>query len=265
VSTLVIVDGHNFLFKAFSVPFKFYSPHGTALHVATTFLSLLRRSLKVSTDSEPSLMVIFDAQGATTNSVLSEDYKANRKDYSQEEDSPFVHLPIIKAVLDHLEITWLEQPGTEADDLVASIATRHIADSANKVLIASNDSDFFQLICDQINIVRLKNKMDYDIVNAAWLVEQFGVSPQDYVELKSWVGDKADNIEGIAGVGWKRGLEILSGTRKRELSPEEEEKLALNRKLIKLTSDLEVICDFCYPDALVRKANKEIFEAVDGD
>ena len=78
---LPVADGHNFLFKAYGVPFKFVSSKGTPLHVATAFLSLLRRSAGAvkSYGGCQQLVVVFDAQEKTSNHDLSFDHKANRK------------------------------------------------------------------------------------------------------------------------------------------------------------------------------------------
>ncbi|MBL8015550.1 MAG: hypothetical protein JNK26_05190 [Candidatus Doudnabacteria bacterium] len=263
METLLLVDGHNFLFKSFAVPFKFRSSKGTPLHVCTTFISLLRRA--VNATSADCVTVVFDAQEKTSNNLLSDSYKANRKkDYSQDEDSPFNHLPIIKAALDYLNVCWLEKPGIEADDLIASLTCQFLKESAERVAyIASNDTDFYQLVSYNVKIIQLKAKQQYLILDTDYLSKVLGLNVEQYVELKSWVGDKVDNIVGIPGIGWKRAQEILDGKRVRDLSDEEIKLLELNRRLIRLNCELQIGCEFSEVGDLLRKSNREVFEALD--
>lgn len=260
---LLVVDGHNFLFKSYAVPFKFYSSKGTPLHVATTFLSMLRRAAD-AVDAD-SVVIVFDSQEKNSNNVLSDSYKANRKqDYSQDEDSPFIHLPLIKKSIDYLNLGWIEEPGVEADDLIATISTQFTnTANENKVFIASSDSDFFQIISDKIKVIQLKSKGEYLILDEEHVVKTFGVNPASYVELKSWVGDKVDNIQGISGIGWKRALEIKQGKRERILTLEEKQLIELNRKLIKLNCELDIDYEVTEISSLVEKFNKGIFEVID--
>lgn len=253
--SLLLVDGHNFLFRAYSVPFSFSSASGTPLHVTTTFLSQMRRA--ASAVSAQEIIVVFDAPGATSNHQLSEDYKANREYDYAEDDSPFLHLPIIKNCLDLLEISWHEQPGTEADDIIASLATQH----NSRAFIASTDTDFLQLISEQIQIIKLLSGQSHVILDEAHVLDKYGLPPQQFVELKSWVGDTADNIKGIAGIGWKRGLKILKGELHRELTQEEQQVLELNRSLITLNRDLDVTISHSNSARLLELSNQEIFAA----
>ena len=156
------------------------------------------------------------------------------------------------------------KPGIEADDVIASLADKFINTSPkNKVFIASSDSDFFQLISNKVKIVQLKSKGNHLILDKGYIVSTFGVEPADYIELKSLVGDKADNIKGIPGIGWKRGLEIMIGKRKRPLGVKEHQLLELNRQLIRLNRELEVGCPISSVSHLIEKSNKDIFEVID--
>jgi DNA polymerase-1 len=262
MAELIIIDGHNYLFRAFAVPYKFYSSRGNPLHVVTAYLSLLRRSVQVV--GRNSLMaVVFDSESSNDNSRLDPQYKANRRyEFGSDEQNPFVHLPIIKQVLDQLSIPWVEETNIEADDQIASLTYNMIhTRQAAKVYIASSDSDFFQLLSPQINVIKLQRGGVHELLDHNWLRLHYGVQPEQYVELKAWVGDKADNIPGISGIGWKRGAEIINGSRTRVLDKQESERLMLNRKLIRLSTSSPVTLVPRDANLLLDRSNRELFAA----
>jgi 5'-3' exonuclease len=105
---LIVIDGHNFLWRSYAVPFRFSSARGTPLHVITTFLKLIRRSVAVlpGLNQSDHLIIVFDSDNGNENFSLSKDYKSNRKlHFSDTEDSPYQHLPHIKKALDYLKMT----------------------------------------------------------------------------------------------------------------------------------------------------------------
>ncbi len=208
--SLLIIDGHNFLFKAYGVPFKFHSTNGTPLHVVTTFLGLVRRSLKVTKFTD--IAIVFDTDSKTSNHLLNDTYKANRKaDYSQDEDSPFRHLPFIKEVLEFLKIKTFEKKGVEADDLIASLATEYLKEDRNrKVYIASSDSDFYQLLSKDISLIHFGQKGLNTIFTPASLKVKYNIAPKQYVLFKCLTGDSSDNIKGVAGIGPIRASKIIN-------------------------------------------------------
>lgn len=237
----MIIDGHHFLFKSYAVPFKFSSDKGTPLHVVTTFISLIRKAISLSGNVRI-LIIVFDSQERNTNSKLSNEYKAHRvQDYSNLEDSPFKHLTFIKTVLNTLSIPWIEKPGYEADDVIASLAIRYLKKKTSQVIITSNDSDFYQLFSQKnISMLRIISKSNYRFLDKEWFISEFGFTPEKYVLYKSYMGDRADNIKGIKGIGQKRAKEILQGLRDYQLSVHEKEIMDLNTKLITLNTSLDI-------------------------
>lgn len=237
--TLLIIDGHNFLFKAYGVPFKFHSPNGTPLHVITTYLGLIRRAIKCSTCSD--IAIVFDTEHRTSNHKLSEDYKANRKiDYSQDEDNPFKHLPYIKLVLKFLKIKTYEKRGTEADDIIASLATQYLKENkSSKVLIASSDSDFYQLLSKEISLIHFGKKGLNTLFTPSSLKNKYNITPKQYVLFKSLTGDSSDNIKGVPGIGPIRASKIIN----KEILFDMKEHAKLldhNEKLVKLNTGINV-------------------------
>ena len=263
--SMLIVDGHYFLFRSYGVPFKFYSKtKKVPLHVLTTYLKFLRLVIEVLERDHglKRIVVIFDSQQDNQRQSLDSNYKSNRKqDYSSETDSPFHHYPLIRRVLDYLEIANYEAREEEADDLIASIAERY--KNEFKVYIASNDSDFYQLVDESVKIVRLKTKGIVQIVSEESIVNQLGITPCQYVLWKSLVGDRADNIAGIKGIGPKKATALLNGSLKLDMSAHRK-TVQFNKKLITLERRLPI--DWIEPSLLynqrLMRSNQDLFEAV---
>lgn len=237
--TLLIIDGHNFLFKAYGVPFKFNSKKGTPLHVVTTYTSLIRRAVNATKCTD--IAIVFDTEGKTSNHDLSDEYKANRKlDYSNDEDSPFKHLPYIKKVLSYLKIKSFEKRGIEADDIVASLATQYLNQhEGGKVVIASSDSDFYQLLSNKVSILHFGNKGVNVFFTTKSLKEKLSITPKQYVFFKSLTGDSADNIVGVAGIGKIRAKNIVNKVIPFDIVPHKS-LLERNEKLVRLNSEINV-------------------------
>ena len=258
---LIIVDGHNFLFKSYAIPFEFHSPKGTPLHVVSTFLKLVRTSVAiVSTTSNENvqLAIIFDSQRENTNSMLDKEYKANRKqDFSKDENSPFIHYPFIRQVLDYLGVYNIESFNDEADDYIASLA----AQAGEKTYIVSSDSDFFQLLNQDIYQLKLKKKAKYETLGKEEIESKLGVKIEDYVFYKALMGDPTDNIRGIPQIGSKRAGAIIRGELEYDLSPHKE-LIARNIKLITLntTVSIDKKADFNFDSEKMRLKNKDIFD-----
>jgi DNA polymerase I len=241
-NTLLLIDGHNFLFKSYSVPFKFRSPSGTPLHVTSTFLNLLKKSINIvekETGQCTHILVAFDCQGSTDkNKSIYADYKANRKhDYSLEEDSPFEHLVLIKKVLEASGILYYEDPQYEADDFIGTFAKDFVNQNNSKVVIASTDTDFYQLVNERVNLLKLGREGVYDVITNKYIYDQLQITPEQYVLYKSMVGDPSDNIPGIPKIGKIRASKILNNTFPFNLE-EYSELLQRNKELISINCEV---------------------------
>ena len=243
------------------MPFKFYSKKDTPLHVISTYLSLVRRAMSVINKAD-SAVVVFDTDTKNDNSELLKDYKANRRKFSKDEDSPYAHLPYVRKALNILNIKFLEIPNIEADDIMASISNSFCKkDPANKAYIVSTDTDFYQLLNSQIQIIKLKKKDDYEIIRFKDIKNKLGISPRQYVEFKSLTGDSADNIKGIYGVGPVMARKIICKDVDFNIK-EHKEMLDLNHKLIKLNCNCKKqwrFRDFTYKQYIMDVSNQEIF------
>jgi DNA polymerase I len=228
---------------------------------------MLRRCAEcIGLGDTDSLVVVFDTNTGNSNKDLSPAYKANRPKFEPDEESPFKHLPQIQTALEALGIAYLEIPNIEADDIVATLARSYsAAHQENEVFIASADSDFYQLLDEQVSILKLKPLDQYEVMTPKHVSVKLGVEPHEYVFFKSLIGDTADNIAGIKGVGPVTAKKIVKG-----LIPFDHDAhadmLELNQKLITLNTKAEFPHDpetFTFRDSILRYGNQEIFDMCD--
>lgn len=206
---LIIIDGHNLLFRMFyGIPRPVYNSEGQDIKAVLGFIGAISKlAKKLNADR---LLVVFDSITSIGDRKAEyQEYKENRIDYSQvpDEENPFVQLPFIFKVLDYLNVAYLEVHGNEADDYIASVC--HQYQSEYEITIVSTDSDFNQLVNDQVKIFNPRGR-DGVFYTAEKVYEKFGIYPNQVVDYKSLTGDTSDNITGVKGIGPKRAVEILS-------------------------------------------------------
>lgn len=258
---LILVDGHNMLFRIF---FGFNRPvltsDGKDMRCPVGFVSSIN---KLVNDMDPAkLLVVFDSITSTTKRLeIFPGYKQNRVDYTElsEEENPFNQLPYIYEALKHLNISFVEADGYEADDYIATLSKHYMNDY--DVVIVSTDSDFNQLVCDQVSIFKPRGKKS-EWMTVESVEEKLSVSPDQIIEYKSLTGDTADNIPGIKGIGPKRAADILSyGTideiiqgqteipdKYRDKVLEHQEMLSINKALIAMIEDVPLEIDMAELD-----------------
>jgi 5'-3' exonuclease len=262
---IIIIDGHNFLWRAYSVPFEFYSKKNTPLHVTTMYLKLTRRAISSikGFSKRDSVVVVFDTNTTNDNKELLKEYKANRKKFSKGEESPYSHIPHVQKALNFLNIKYLEIPNIEADDIIASISRSFCKKvSTNKSYIVSADTDFYQLLNKQTHILKLEKGEEYEIIKSKHVKERFGVTPKQYINFKSLTGDSADNIKGVTGVGKITAKKIVCKEIDFKIN-EHKEMLDLNKKLITLNCNCKKqwnFRDFSYKPDIFDISNKDIFK-----
>jgi hypothetical protein len=191
----------------FGMPSRITNSEGKAIQGTLGFVGAL---LKIIRRTEPThIAVLFDGEHENERTELNADYKANRVDYSQtpEEDSPFSQLPDVYAALDYMGIKHTETTVCETDDWIAGYA--HTYGDNTEVIVASFDSDFFQLITENVSILRYRGDNTV-ICTPAYLREKFGIEPSQYADFKSLTGDSSDNIKGADKVGPKTASSLLS-------------------------------------------------------
>ncbi len=195
---LLLLDGHSLAYRAFfALPAEnFSTTTGQHTNAVYGFTSML---INVLRDEQPThLAVAFDVSRATFRAEEFADYKANR---SRTPDAFSGQLPLIKEVLTALRIPFLEKPGFEADDVIATLATQAVRDDF-EVLICSGDRDSFQLVNDRTTVIYpMRGVSEMKRMTPEAVVQRYGVAPERYPELAAIVGETSDNLPGVPGVG----------------------------------------------------------------
>lgn len=245
---LLIIDGLNLLFQMFfGMPSRIINKDGKAIQGTLGFVGAL---LKIIRMTEPThIVALFDGEHENDRAELNAEYKANRTDYSTiaEEDSPFSQLSDVYAALDFMKIRHTEVVEFETDDVIASYAMKY--GTKMQIVIMSFDSDFFQLINDNVTVLRYRGDKTV-ICNCEYIQEKLSILPSQYADFKSLTGDASDNIKGIDKVGPKTAAQLIGqfGTLNdilanaeqipkpsvRESIKKSAERLKVNYRLIKL-------------------------------
>ena len=205
---LLIVDGSNLLFQMFyGMPARITNSQGKAIQGTLGFVGALLKMIRAVSPSH--VFVAFDGECENVRTEIDGDYKANRPDYHDvpEEETPFSQLPDIFRALDYLGIPYLETSMCEADDWIAGYARRYGGDG--DVVIASQDSDFFQVITDRVHVLRYRGEQS-TLCDPAYIRAKLGIDPCRYASYKSLTGDTADNIRGVERVGPKTAAALLN-------------------------------------------------------
>lgn len=206
---LMVIDGNSILNRAF------YGLQGNQL-LATTdglytnavfgFINILYKYLEE--ENPQFLCVAFDLKAPTFRHKEFEGYKANRKGMPSE---LAVQLPVIRDVLDAMNIKRLEVEGFEADDIIGSVSLC-AEEKGMEVVIITGDRDLLQLATDRTRIKLPTTKggrtetEEYDYNR---IVDKYGVTPAEFVDVKALMGDASDNIPGVRGIGEKTALELI--------------------------------------------------------
>lgn len=254
---LLIVDGMNLHFQMFfGMPARIKNKAGVGIWGTLGFVGAL---LKIIKQTKPThVAVIFDGEGSLERKQTDENYKANRPNYSTapEDENPFTQLNDVYNALNYLNIKHCESCGCETDDIIAGYAQTYGKDM--QIVISSYDSDFFQLINENVQIFRYRGDKSV-ICDSGYINEKFNISPNVYADFKSLTGDNADNIKGATKVGPKtasllinkfgslqnllENAEKIEKINLRETIINEKEKLKNNYKIIKLQNNCHLPFD----------------------
>ena len=252
--TLLIIDGHSLAFRAFFALLpagRFVTSEGQHTEVPYGFITSLLKFMK---DEKPThVAVAFDISRYSFRTREYEAYKDGRGETPPE----FIgQVPLLQEALDAMRIKWLVKEDYEADDILATLATRGEA-AGYEVLVVSGDRDAFQLVSDGVTVLypSTLGVGEFKRYDAAAVHEKYKVWPEQYPELAALVGEKADNLPGITKVGpvtaakwiaqWGTVEEILAhadeipGVAGQNLRAERENAIR-NRRLNALVRDLEL-------------------------
>ena len=203
---LVLVDGHSILNRAFFGIPDLTNSEGLHTNAVYGFLNIL---FKILDEEQPDyLTVAFDVHAPTFRHKMYDAYKGTRKPMAEELRQ---QVPLMKEMLTAMGVTIVEKEGYEADDLLGTIAKQSEAEGL-EVSIVSGDRDLLQLDSDHIKIRIPKTKRtgtEIEDYLAKDVVEKYQVTPLQFIDVKALMGDSADNIPGVPGIGEKTATALI--------------------------------------------------------
>lgn len=253
----IIIDGNSIFYREFyALPVTMKNSEGHPTNAIYGFTNLL---LKVIKEYKPTHIAIsFDVSHHTFRNDLYSEYKATRKPMPDELRS---QLAPLKHLLELMGIKYVEKQGLEGDDIVGTLSKKFQVET----IIITGDRDTFQLI-DDTTVVYMNKKglTDVRVMDEAQMLKDYGVTPDEFVYVKSLAGDTSDNIPGVRGIGEKTALELvkkyknldnlyshideIKGATKTKLE-ECKDNAYLSFKLAKINTEVDLDCtldDFKY-------------------
>ena len=253
--TLLVVDGHSLAFRAFfALPVdNFSTSSGQATNAVWGFATMLAQV--IDAEKPDHLGVAFDVKGGTFRNEMLPQYKGTREAAPEE---LLTQLPLIQRMLTVLGVTYIEKPGFEGDDVIATLAT--MGDKAGyHTLVLSGDRDAFQLVDDNVTVLYPGHHFkDLKHMTPQSIIDKYKVTPAQYPDLAALRGETADNIPGVPGVGdgfaakWINQFGSLDGIcehadeiggKKGESLRANIDQVKLNRKVNALVRDVDLGVD----------------------
>lgn len=253
--TLLVVDGHSLAFRAFfALPVdNFSTSSGQATNAVWGFATMLAQV--IDAEKPDHLGVAFDVKGGTFRNEMLPQYKGTREAAPEE---LLTQLPLIQRMLTALGVTYIEKPGFEGDDVIATLAT--MGDKAGyDTLVLSGDRDAFQLVDDNVTVLYPGHHFkDLKHMTPQSIIDKYKVTPAQYPDLAALRGETADNIPGVPGVGdgfaakWINQFGSLDGIcehadeiggKKGESLRANIDQVKLNRKVNALVRDVDLGVD----------------------
>jgi len=260
---LVLIDGHSILNRAFYGLPNLTNANGVHTNAVYGFLNILFKTIE---EERPDyLTVAFDLKAPTFRHKMYSEYKGTRKPTPEELRT---QVPLIKEVLQAMGVCIIQKEGYEADDLLGTLAKAGEKKDLD-VTVLSGDRDLLQLASETIKIRIPKTKAGKTTIENYYIqdvIDRYQVTPIQIVDLKALMGDTADNIPGIPGVGEKTATKIIvefgnienAYAHVDELMPNKaRESLRDNYDKAQISKELATICvgvplDYNWDDALVR-------------
>jgi DNA polymerase-1 len=251
---LLLVDGYYYAYRSFHALIGLTTPKGEPIGAVYGFLKALRRMQR---DLQPDrAAVVWDQGIPARRSSLQPEYKAQRAEMPEALEA---QLPLLHKLITLIGFPSVSLPDTEADDLMASYAYAAGAQGWESIL-ATADKDLFQIVSTDIRVYTTQKtelstpKDTHALLDAARVRSKWGVAPEQLGDLLSLVGDSADNIPGVPGIGPKgaaallnahgsldavlANLEAVSSVKLREKLTAGRTQLEQNREMVRLDLDL---------------------------
>jgi DNA polymerase I len=248
--TILLLDGHSLAFRAFyALPDTLRTQTGQLTNAVYGFTSML---IKLLADRRPDAIVVaFDKGRDVARTAAYAEYKANRS-------APPGRVPPTgradQAGAGSLEVPVVEVAGVEADDVLATLARRAVADGYHAYVV-TGDRDAMQLVDEHLTVLyTLRGISEVAEMTPAAVEERYGVAPRDYVEVAALRGDNSDNLPGVPGVGDKTAaklvrqfgdipgiyahLDEVSGKKVPAMLAEHRDQVEVNRQVMRLRDDV---------------------------
>ena len=203
---LLLLDGNSMLFRAYYATLythRMTTSNGIPTNAVYGFVMMLNKAIDIIEPDE--ILVAWDAGKPTFRHKQFQAYKGTRKPLDEE---LIVQFPIVREYLDAAGIKRYEQEGYEDDDIIGSMA-KCCKDVQTTIL--TSDRDLLQLIDSSTHVLLMKKGLsEMDLMDEQNLLDTYGITPSQVIEMKGLMGDTADNIPGVAGVGEKTALRLLN-------------------------------------------------------
>ena len=201
---VIIIDGNSLMNRAFYALPEMTDKKGRHTNALYGFANIIFKILKEYTPTH--FAVAFDLKAPTFRHKMYDGYKAGRKKMP---DELAEQIEPLKQMIDFFGINRLELEGFEADDILGVVAKK-AGESGLKTYIITGDKDSFQLATDNVSVLFTKKGIsEIEVVDKQKMLDDYGITPTEFIDLKALMGDSSDNIPGVAGIGEKTGLKLI--------------------------------------------------------
>ena len=263
---LLILDSNSLMNRAFYALPPLTNSEGIHTNAVFGFTTML---FKIKEEIEPDYIVAtFDRKAPTFRHKEYEDYKAGRKKMPEELREQF---PLVKELLSLMDVSIFEIDGFEADDLIGTLSV-YAENHGIEVYIVTGDRDALQLATDNVKVIITKKGItEKEIYDKNRMIEDFGVTPTEFIDVKGLMGDASDNIPGVPGIGEKtaykliqtygsvesvlQNIEDISGKKIKENLNKYSEQALFSKKLATIMTEVPVEIDL---DAIKSKDKYDV-------
>ncbi len=249
--TVYLVDAHSLIYQVFHALPEMTGPGGQPVGAVHGFVRDMLDVIEVR--GANIVLAAFDHPGPTFRHEIYDQYKIQREEMPADLQ---LQIPVIHEFLHALGVPVLSTLGYEADDIIATLA-RQVEAAGGECFILSADKDLRQLITDRVRIYNIRKQ---ELFDAAALMATWGIRPDQVVDFQSLVGDKVDNVPGIALIGPKNAQELLtkygtlegvlnhahevSGAKRKENLMNGRDIALKSRELVRLKTDMPLSIDW---------------------
>lgn len=201
----ILIDGNSLVYRMFYGVREMSNSKGVPTNAIYGFVNVL---VKIQNEYKPDyLAVAFDLSAPTFRHKEYEDYKGGRDKMPEDLQ---VQMDLLKELLGKMGIPMITKEGYEADDIIGTLSKQGEA-RETKTQIITGDKDSFQLVDDYVNVLytATRSGTQFATVDDAYIMERYGVTPRELIDVKALMGDPSDNIPGVAGVGEKTAIKLI--------------------------------------------------------